>query len=195
MVTTTEDTRGRIIDAAERLMQLRGYNGFSYRDIAAEVGIRSPSIHHHFPTKADLGVAVARRYTERFQERLRQAQADGADARRTLEVLVSLFREVLAREGRMCLCGILGAELPSLPDEVAAEARRFFEVNTDWLARLLRDAVRDGLVDLVAPPELEARLLFATLEGAMIRAKTEDTIGSFDEVAAAALQRLRWREA
>ena len=56
------DTHERILNAAERLMVSCGYNAFSYADISAEVGIGKATIHHHFPTKADLAAAVLARY-------------------------------------------------------------------------------------------------------------------------------------
>src|SRR5271168_5491364 len=51
-----------ILDVAERLAQTRGYNGFSYADIAAELGVTKASLHYHFPSKAELGRALIVRY-------------------------------------------------------------------------------------------------------------------------------------
>ena len=59
------DRRSAILDVAERRIRAHGYNGFSFREIADEIGIKSASVHYHFPTKADLAAAVAKRYRER----------------------------------------------------------------------------------------------------------------------------------
>ncbi len=185
-----DDTKERILATAQALIQRRGYNGFSYRDIAAEVGIRSASIHYHFPTKADLGAAVGARYLERFMDDLRSAEAEAPGTSALLARYVSLFRAALTDDGRMCLCGMLGAEMGSLPSEVALEARRFFEVNTEWLSNLLAQAGPDTGFETVSTPETEARLFLAALEGGMILAKAASDAAIFDEVADAALKRL-----
>lgn len=186
-----DDVKERLVGAARGLIQKRGYNGFSYRDVAAEVGIRSASIHYHFPTKADLGAAVAAGYTERFMERLASAEEETADVYRLLSFYASLFREVLADDGRMCLCGILGAEVASLPASVAAEAKRFFAVNLEWLARQFSRRIEIGDSVPADPPETEAVLFMATLEGAMVLAKGIDDPTVFDRVSEAALRGYR----
>jgi TetR/AcrR family transcriptional repressor of nem operon len=186
-----DPTNQRIMESAQRLIQLCGYNGFSYRDIGAEVGIRSASIHYHFPTKADLGKAVAERYTRRFIDRLSAAEAEGIDAYALLERYASLFREALVQDGRMCLCGILGAEISSLPAEVAGEARRFIEANTEWLLNVIEPATQRGEIETPGSPDAEARLLFASLEGALIYSKAIGPIQTFDEISQTALMRFR----
>jgi TetR/AcrR family transcriptional repressor of nem operon len=126
-----------ILNSAERLARRRGYNGFSFRDLAEEVGIKSASVHYHFPTKANLGAAVAQRYTERFIAGLGDPDDPGAGPRALLERYVDAFRRALVRDRQMCLCGMLGAEVESLPPEVASEVRTFFELNVEWLAAVL----------------------------------------------------------
>lgn len=171
----TADTVERIIDAAEQRICQAGYNGFSFREIAQDVGIKSASVHHHFPTKPALGAAVARRYAERVEAAVaaeRQAGRAAADAWR------SVFRNALMVDGRMCLCGMLGAEIDGIPDEVAAEARRFFERGVASLTQA-SDAGGDG------PLTAEAALrIMATLEGAMLLARTLRNNAIFDQATA-----------
>jgi TetR/AcrR family transcriptional repressor of nem operon len=87
MTVTQASTAGKIVAAAERRMRESGFHGFSFRDIAADVGIKSASVHHHFPTKEHLGAAVAKAYTERLMERL----GDPNDLARTPEALIELY--------------------------------------------------------------------------------------------------------
>ena len=54
----------KILAAATRIAQAHGYGGLNIRNLAADVGIKAASIYHHFPSKADLGAAVAKRYWE-----------------------------------------------------------------------------------------------------------------------------------
>lgn len=171
-----------ILDAAEGLARSRGYNGFSFRDLAVAVGIKSASVHYHFPTKGDLGAAVAHRYADRFF----QALGPPDPPARTGELLdryVAAFRSALGTERRICLCGMLGAEVASLPDAVAAVVRGFFEKNVEWLEAALSRGNGDG-------SRQQALLLLAALEGAMILARTLDSTEVFDTIAAGALKNL-----
>lgn len=182
-----ERSADRILDVAERLIRARGFDGVSFRDVAAAVGIRSASVHYHFPTKAELGVAVMRRYAERFF-----AALDGPDAAALSPVgrlarYVATFRRGLADEGLMCLGGMMGAEVAGLPPAVAAEARRFAERNLAWLETLLRAVPGAAL----SPADARARActIFAVLEGAMILSRTLDTPDPFDLIAERLLSR------
>ena len=160
-----------IMDAAERRIREAGYNGFSFRDLAADVGVKSASVHHHFPTKADLAVAVARRYADRF---LGAIEAEPSD--RLVAAWRASFRRALREDGRMCLCGVLGAEAGALPSAVAAEARRFFERGAECLARAQGGSG-------TAAREAGLRVL-ATLEGAMLIARTLGDPAVFDQATA-----------
>ena len=170
-----------ILDTAEWFVRTLGYNGFSFRDVAEEVGIKSASVHYHFPTKADLGAALARRYTDRFLETL----GDPADPSVAPEALLlrytAAFRRALVEQGQMCLCGMLGAEIASLPGEVGGEVRGFFERNVDWLEVVLSRRAEGGLADRAASRR-RALALLATLEGALIVARTLGRAEAFDEV-------------
>lgn len=115
------------MDAAERRIRTAGYNGFSFRDLASDVGVKSSSIHYYFPTKEDLGVAVARRYTDRFFETL--GRISGCPETR----LRAAYGKAMEKDGRMCLCGVLGTASTSLPGQVALEAKRFFNCALEFL--------------------------------------------------------------
>ncbi|WP_234804713.1 TetR/AcrR family transcriptional regulator [Sinorhizobium americanum] len=87
------------MDAAEERIRRTGYSGFSFREIAADVGVKSASVHYHFPTKEKLAAAVARRYTDRFLEAVDHQLAGGEDI---VEAWRQVFRVALQRDGRMC---------------------------------------------------------------------------------------------
>src|SRR5690349_12960581 len=125
-------TAARILDVAERLAQVRGFNGFSYADIAAELGITKAALHYHFASKADLGEALIGRYATRFSEALAAIDAAASAAPDKLQGYAGLYTDVL-RERRMCLCGMLAAEYPTLPDPMRASVVSFFDQNEAWL--------------------------------------------------------------
>jgi TetR/AcrR family transcriptional regulator, transcriptional repressor for nem operon len=167
-----------ILDIAERLVRGHGYNGFSFRDIASQAGIKSASVHYHFPAKADLGVAVARRYTDRFMAGLGEPQA----SKDPLSAYVAAFRAGLTRDGQMCLCGVLGAENTALPAEVAREAKRFCELNLAWLERALSARGEASGAERTSLRR-QALVILSALEGAMIVARNLGNHAAFDEVA------------
>lgn len=169
-------TAGKILDAAERMARHGGYNAFSFRDIAKTVGISSASVHHHFPTKEDLGVTLVRRYTARFIEQL----ADPArypTAEDALAFYIRAYRNALVQEGAICLCAIFGAQTDTLPMSVKAEAGRFFLQNIRWL-----DAALDKPGFKINPQDRYAFAVqtVAILDGAMILSQTLDRIDIFD---------------
>ncbi|MBY0612344.1 MAG: TetR/AcrR family transcriptional regulator [Beijerinckiaceae bacterium] len=177
-MTTPADTSGAILEAAQAITQTIGYNGLSFRDVAAAIGIKSASVHYHYPTKAKLGAAIARRYTDNLLANLQTIDALRLNAKDALAAYIAGIRRTLEQNGRMCLCGMLAAETDALPDEVRAEVRRFVEVNVDWLARTI------GRAKDVAEPDAamrgHARAMLAALEGAMLIARGTGDIGSFD---------------
>jgi len=103
-----KETAERLMDLAEAHIRNAGYAGFSFRDLAAEIGIKSASVHHHFPTKATMAAAVARRYADRFFAAV--ARRPNETAEDAIAAYRSTFKAVLDRDGRMCLFGVLGAE-------------------------------------------------------------------------------------
>ncbi|WP_345774972.1 TetR/AcrR family transcriptional regulator [Sinorhizobium sp. K101] len=122
--------RDAILDAAEERIRGAGYSGFSFREIAADVGVKSSSVHYHFPTKEKLAAAVARRYTDRFLVGVDEKVQAGRDI---VQAWRQVFRDALARDGRMCLCGAMGATSHDLADEVRNEVKRFFNLGIQRL--------------------------------------------------------------
>ena len=170
----TGDTKTKLLDAAGALVQTRGYHGFSFHDLASEVGITTASIHYHFPTKAILGQALVKRYTLLFLNAL--GKPDAAPPVQCLKHYAGIFRAALL-DGRMCLCGMIGAEVDGVPAEVALEVRQFFAVNLTWLTCVFEAAGESPIT-----ARAKARLFLSTLEGAMLIARAGGDRGSFDEV-------------
>ena len=173
------DTSQRILDVAERLVQVRGYNGFSYADIAAALRVTKASLHYHFPTKAELGRRLIERYTQNFLAALAKIDETSATGREKLRRYVAIYSEVLT-DNRMCLCGMLAAEYATLPKPVKSEVTRFFDANEAWLAGVLVQGQRADGIKLVGPSTEIARLVIATLEGAMMLARSYGDVARFD---------------
>jgi TetR/AcrR family transcriptional repressor of nem operon len=153
------------------LCQTRGFNGFSFRDLADEVGIRSASIHHHFPTKSDLGQALVMRYRQRMETALSEISRREPDSSGRVKRFVNMLRELLRDKNRMCLCGILAAEAGTLAPTVTDEVRRFFDECEAWLTDVLKTGRNAKELAFSGSPQLAARAVFAALEGAMMSAR------------------------
>lgn len=160
-------TRVEILDVAERLVQTRGYNGFSYADVASEIGLTKPALHYHYAGKSDLGLALIVRYSERFLGALDAIGERGASAADQLAAYANLYRDVL-RTRRMCLCGILAAEHETLPPPMQNAVVRFFDANEAWLSALLRRGKTDGTLSFDGPADEVAQMIISGLEGAML---------------------------
>jgi TetR/AcrR family transcriptional repressor of nem operon len=163
-------TAERILDIAERLVQTRGFNNFSYADIADELGITKASLHYHYPGKAELGRALIGRYAARFGEALERIVRDHGDARARLEAYAGLYAEVLRGE-RMCMCGILAAEYETLPEAMRSAVISFFDANERWLAAVLAEGRADGTLAFAGSTHDLAQSILSTLEGAMLVAR------------------------
>jgi TetR/AcrR family transcriptional repressor of nem operon len=172
------DTAQRILDIAERLVQTRGYNGFSYADIADAMHVTKASLHYHFPAKADLGSRLIERYERNFLEALETIDAEGRDARDKLRRYAAIYEGVL-REGRMCLCGMLAAEFGTLPRPMRDEMRHFFDENERWLVGILQQGKREKVLNFSGSAAEAAQAIIGTLEGAMMIARTYGDVARF----------------
>jgi TetR/AcrR family transcriptional repressor of nem operon len=178
----TSDTASAILDIAERLVQSRGFNGFSYADIASELGITKASLHYHFPGKAELGESLIRRYSARFGEALTDIDDQDAPALEKLRAYCDLYRVVLRNE-RMCLCGMLAAEYETLPPPMRDAVVAFFDQNQTWLATLLDGGRKAADLRFTGSSDEAAHEIIAALEGAMLVSRPYHNTAVLDSVA------------
>jgi TetR/AcrR family transcriptional regulator, transcriptional repressor for nem operon len=194
-VTQTQAPTGtaqRILDSAEQLVQSRGYNGFSYADIAGELGVTKASLHYHFASKAELGEALIERYSERFTEALDKIDRTTSGAGAKLEAYASLYADVLRGE-RMCLCGMLAAEYQTLPERMHGSVIRFFDHNVTWLAGVLAEGHSDSELSFNGSPADSARTVLGALQGAMLVARPYGELARFQAAAARTIDGLTTR--
>ena len=187
LTVTQASTAGKIVAAAERRMRESGFHGFSFRDIAADVGIKSASVHHHFPTKEDLGAAVAQAYTKRMMEAL----GDPKDPQRSPEALIELYvdgyRQAMQKgKGRTtCLGGVIACELASLPNHVARAGAEFFEQSAAWLEAVLRRRSPEAKPETI---QAQAIRIVALLQGGTLIAKALRRKDVFELIAKSMLE-------
>jgi TetR/AcrR family transcriptional regulator, transcriptional repressor for nem operon len=180
---TETGTRARILDVAERLVQTRGFNGFSYADVAAEVGVTKASLHYHFPGKAELGEALIARYSDRFGIELARIDEDGLAPTAKLAAYAGLYADVL-RQQRMCLCGMLAAEYETLPAAMRDAILRFFDENLIWLREVIEQGRADRTMSFDGTADDGAQTILGGLEGALLVARPYGDVARFEAAAA-----------
>ncbi len=172
----SSNSRENILAAATRVAQARGYGGLNFRDLAEQVGIKSASMYYHFPSKADLGAAVARRYWEDSAVALDAMLADTSDPLRCLHDYPDIFRRSLESNNRLCLGSFMAAEYDDLPETVKKEVQTFADVHVAWLCQVLSAAATVSAED----SEQRARAIYAAVAGAQLMARSRSNIALFD---------------
>ena len=183
------DTATRILDVAEKLVQRRGFNGFSYADVAAELKLTTASLHYYFAGKAELGRALIARYAARFADALAGIDARSPDARARLEAYAGVYAAVL-QQRRLCLCGMLAAEYETLPKPMRAAIIEFFDQNEAWLTQVLELGQEQGTLHFAGSSADAARMIVSGLEGAMLVARPYGQVARFKTAAAQLLMSL-----
>jgi TetR/AcrR family transcriptional repressor of nem operon len=166
------DIREAILNSAEVRIRAGGYHACSFREIAADIGIKSASVHYYFPTKAELGAAMVARYQARVLAEIGSPD-DGRDLAAKLDAMRVAFRNGLARGDGMCLCGVLATESRGLPSAVAGATQHYFVACNDWLRTAFAQ-------EPIGQPERKALQVTALLQGAMLQAIALDDVGAFD---------------
>ena len=177
MAKTKTDMREAVLAAARATVQARGYTALSFRELAKEVGIKSASVHYHFPTKGDLGVALAKRYTEEGAAYLEEVLATAPGPHVCFDRYVAIFRAALANGNRMCLSGIMSAELDDLPEEVRREIDHFPRMCISWMTRVL--ATNEPEANEEERNE-RAMAIYAAIAGAQLIARGRNDIAVYD---------------
>ncbi|MEH6546551.1 MAG: TetR/AcrR family transcriptional regulator [Sneathiella sp.] len=173
--------REKILAAAEKRVRHVGYNAVSFRDLAADVGVKSSSVHYYFVKKEDLGEALVDRYTEQFRSELDILDTDILDLKNALTAFVGLYGKALVLGDSVCLCAILGAEANGLAPRIRDRVQSFFQMNTDWLAKRFKNAPDN-------PTRMAPLEIISALEGAMIISTTLRSREAFDATAARILK-------
>jgi TetR/AcrR family transcriptional repressor of nem operon len=185
--TTSDD----ILACARSLIVTGGYNGFSYADIADVVGIRKASIHHHFPSKAELVRTLVGRYREAAEEGIANLEHAVSGPLEQLRAYIGYWKACIGdASAPFCVCAMLASELPILPEEVALEIRAYFRYLAGWLAATLERGVQQKTIVLANAPRVEAEIFMAAVHGAMLSARAYGDTGIFGRIMDPQLERM-----
>ena len=187
-----EDTRDLILDVAQELLQTRGFNAFSYQDIADRVGIRKASIHYHFPGKEELGVALVDRFRRDGRAWASSLAARGATPKEKLEALFAYYRDTVLPTRKICAYGIFSAEYNALPGGMRESIKKFHGAHLRWLTAVLTAGREEGIFHAGGSAEDQALLVASALQGAVQIARTGEDPKRY-EATVEQLRRLLYR--
>ncbi|MFK7751120.1 MAG: TetR/AcrR family transcriptional regulator [Sedimentitalea sp.] len=185
------DTKTALLNSAEKAARTRGFDGFSYADLAQDVGIRKASIHHHFSTKAALSVALMKRYHQTLKAACAEIDAAHLSGAARVSALVDVYHDALQGGTSLCLCVSFSTSRESLPAEVIQEISIFRQMMLGWLGAAFATGKKDGSIAAVADPGVEAAAMLALLEGAQLAARAEENPKLFHNAIAVFKARLR----
>lgn len=169
------NTKRTILNLAESLLQDKGYNGFSYAHIAAQLGVKNAAIHYHFPTKEDLACAVIQRYRNRFKLWITNSRVKDLSSEDKLDWFFSIYSDFRADHGKVCLVGVLEAEFNSIPDGLRGQTEALHEELLTWLEATLEEGRDAGAFHFIGEPASKAALILTSLQGALQMARALGT--------------------
>ena len=185
------DKAREIVACTKALLAVGGYHSFSYADISAAVHISKPSIHHHFPSKAELVQTVVAVYREEARVGITKLNQHARGPLEQLKGYTNFWATCLRnRDTSFCVCAMLATELPTLPSQVATEVRGHFADLTEWVTKVLTLGAAEAVFILQGSARTEALALIATVHGAMLSARAHDDPDVFAEILRPVLRRL-----
>jgi TetR/AcrR family transcriptional regulator, transcriptional repressor for nem operon len=191
MHTELTPKAAEIAGYARSLLTSGGYNSFSYADISDRVRISKASIHHHFPSKAELVQTIVRLHRDAAQKGLAALSQQLADPLAELRAYADRWSAcILDGSTPFCICGMLAAELPTIPENVAGEVQGFFRDLTDWLTSVLKRGAAEGQFALQGTAAQEAKTFMAIVYGAMLTARASGDPKTFRSIVQPAIARL-----
>ena len=186
----TTSTRDLILNSAQSLAQSRGFNAFSYADIAEELGVRKASIHYHFPSKQDLEAELLQRYRSEFMSALNSIESSIAGSVERLQSYAELYAATL-NNNRICLAGMMASDVSSLPDPVTSSLRSFFKEQTDWLFKVMNTGKSLGELNFAGSASAQASAFLAALQGGLLVANAMGDEAAFKRLRQTLISKLQ----
>jgi TetR/AcrR family transcriptional regulator, transcriptional repressor for nem operon len=173
------NTKELIIATANKLLIERGYNAFSYKNISEQIGIKTSSIHYHFPAKTDLGVAIIKSHSKALRDTIERTRDKNA-----LEKLHKLFLyyKRLAHDNKVCIVSALTSDVNTLDEPVRLELVQFSNEVVDWTAFILEEGQLQNTFKPMADIRLKAKMIIANLMALIQIIRIEKSEKLFDQM-------------
>jgi AcrR family transcriptional regulator len=153
-------TRETIIDKADQLIRNKGYNAFSFKDISNDIGIKTASIHYHFPTKSDLGVATIKEHIERYENLKKKVANENPLVK--LEAFLAVHTQIKL-ENKVCIVGSLATDLNTLDDAIKTELQTFAKLVIEWITEFLTEGKELKIFDFETAPRTKALMIITNM--------------------------------
>jgi TetR/AcrR family transcriptional regulator, transcriptional repressor for nem operon len=183
MSTDQNTVREQLLGHAQTLLMTRGYNGFSYRDLSTLVGVKTSSIHYYFPSKDDLVLEAVNTYSAEVLSTI-YAIDSSAPADKKLDRFAKLYARIVGEGDQVCLCGMLSADIQTLPEEVRHAVQSFYKANESWLAKVLAEGELQGTLRASGKADVAARALYAALQGSLLACRLFHAKARFEDITA-----------
>ncbi len=161
------DTKHNLLSVARELVRHQGYNAFSYKDLASKVGIKSASIHYHYPRKADLAAALITEYLIELESTLIEIQQQNISNHSKIVRFIQSY-EKAEQDNSLCLCGSMASDLNTLDMPVKEAIKAYIQRSVDWITATLKVGVAEGEFSNSFHLQEVASTLIASLQGALL---------------------------
>ncbi|PWB23770.1 TetR/AcrR family transcriptional regulator [Flavobacterium sp. HTF] len=153
-------TKENIITKADQFIRDKGYNAFSFKDISNDIGIKTASIHYHFPTKSDLGVATIREHIDRCETLIKKVANESP--LKKLEAFLDVQTQI-KYENKVCIVGSLATDLNTLDESIKTELKKFAELVLNWITEILTEGKELKIFDFQTTPRTKALMIITNM--------------------------------
>ncbi|MEM8954261.1 MAG: TetR/AcrR family transcriptional regulator [Verrucomicrobiota bacterium] len=168
------DRKTELIRIATELVMQNGFDSFSYSDLAKHLNIRKASIHHHFPKKQDLGLAILDQVKGSCADHFQCISSQSISASKKLDLAFNLGRDLCDSGNRICPVGSFQAEFNVIPPSMQTKLREIEDLEIDFFTKILDQGRKEGCFHFQGTPRDEALFVVSTLKGALQYARTHD---------------------
>ncbi|NBA88985.1 TetR family transcriptional regulator [Emticicia sp. CRIBPO] len=154
------NTKETIIELADELVRKKGFNAFSFHDISKTVGIKTASVHYHFPTKTDLGVAVIRDHTAKLETL--KSKLENRDPLTKLKGFLSIYDRA-SHENKVCLVGSLATDFNTVDERIREELVLFSLSVLGWVTSILEEGQASGAFHFTIPARTKALMIISNM--------------------------------
>ncbi len=154
------DTREQIIQLADNLIRDKGYNAFSFYDISKTVGIKTASVHYHFPAKSDLGVSVIEQHIHNLH--VLREKLNSKSPVEKLDKFFSIYASI-KNENKVCLVGSLATDFNTLDKKIKNKLKIFSDNMLDWVSEFLQEGRDSNLFQFEGSPRTKAMMIISNM--------------------------------
>jgi len=162
-------TKSLILKTAEELILSYGYQGFSYKDISDQINIRKASIHYHFPTKEDLGVAFITKYSRLFA--LWCKRVENLSGKDKLHAFCTMYGELSNEGTRICPIGMVAADYHKMPLQIQQRSQQLITQVEIWLEEMIVTGMTNREFKPTLHPQEMTRHIIYAMSGALKMAR------------------------